>query len=161
MNPTQTTQQIKMDPYQKWLNGESFCECGEKACGTYGPDNKELCEECRDDEGWCSCGNKEEECDVCGEDDWEECEDCGYTHHYEDKCPVGEQCKMYEKWTYEEMKERIDGISLVKSSELNEEKLRKVWEKVKNPTCDLDQLDDFIGDAMDEVWGVVNDDWEE
>jgi len=97
MNPTQTTQQIKMDSYQKWLNGESFCECGEKACGTYGPDNKELCEECRDDEGWCSCGNKEEECDVCGEDDWEECEDCGYTHHYEDKCPVGEQCKMYEK----------------------------------------------------------------
>jgi hypothetical protein len=31
------------------------------------------------------------------DDGFEDCE-CGYTHHYEDKCPKGTQCKKYEKW---------------------------------------------------------------
>ena len=36
------------------------------------------------------------------EDGFEDCEDCGYTHHYEDKCPIGEQCEKYEKWREDE-----------------------------------------------------------
>jgi len=38
------------------------------------------------------------------DDGFEDCESCGYTHHYEDKCPVGVRCKMYEKWREEEEK---------------------------------------------------------
>jgi hypothetical protein len=38
------------------------------------------------------------------DDDFEDCESCGYTHHYEDKCPVGVRCEMYEKWREEEEK---------------------------------------------------------
>lgn len=41
---------------------------------------------CRD------CVWKEDE-----DDGFEDCE-CGYTHHYEDKCPTGKQCEMYERW---------------------------------------------------------------
>ena len=32
------------------------------------------------------------------EDGFEDCEDCGYTHHYEDKCPKGARCGLYEQW---------------------------------------------------------------
>ena len=35
--------------------------------------------------------------DIKNEDGFENC-DCGYIHHYEDKCPRGTQCEMYEKW---------------------------------------------------------------
>jgi hypothetical protein len=37
-----------------------------------------------------------------GDDGFEDCEWCGYSHHYEDKCPVGERCQMYEKWKKDE-----------------------------------------------------------
>jgi len=45
---------------------------------------------------WC------EKCEEDQEDGIEDCEDCGYTHHYEDKCPIGEQCEKYEKWREDE-----------------------------------------------------------
>jgi hypothetical protein len=49
---------------------------------------------------------KESEVDDDDDDDesddgFEDCE-CGYTHHYEDKCPKGTQCKKYEKWNKDE-----------------------------------------------------------
>lgn len=44
------------------------------------------------------CWNMTDEDEEEDEDEFEDCEDCGYTHHYEDKCPIGEQCEMYEKW---------------------------------------------------------------
>ena len=35
------------------------------------------------------------------DDGFEDC-DCGFTHHHEDKCPVGDQCRMYERWRDED-----------------------------------------------------------
>ena len=57
--------------------------------------------------GWCpekwKYGPKEDEEEDSDSDDdgFEDC-DCGYTHHYEDKCPVGKQCEKYEKWREDE-----------------------------------------------------------
>ena len=90
------------------------CECGKKniiddderhAC------NKDCCPNltCREcylkwntDDYDCpcrSCRRKEDDDDE-SDDGFENC-DCGYIHHYEDKCPVGEQCVKYEKWKEE------------------------------------------------------------
>jgi hypothetical protein len=80
----------------------------------------ERCEECEkdldeEDEGYCwkheetilpckGCVNGVmcEDWEEDEEDGFEDCEDCGYTHHYEDKCPIGEQCEKYEKWREED-----------------------------------------------------------
>ena len=35
------------------------------------------------------------------DDGFENCE-CGYTHHYEDKCPIEKQCEKYVKWRKDE-----------------------------------------------------------
>ena len=51
---------------------------------------------------WCESLPEDQEIE---EDGFEDCEDCGYTHHYEDKCPVGNQCRMYERWREEEQEE--------------------------------------------------------
>ena len=42
------------------------------------------------------------------EDGMEDCDDCGYTHHYEDKCPIGEQCEKYENWREREEGDCVD-----------------------------------------------------
>ena len=65
-------------------------------------DNKDYCEHCDD-------GKKADYDKVLYEDEmakdddesddgFEDCEWCGYTHHYEDKCPIGKQCERYEQW---------------------------------------------------------------
>jgi hypothetical protein len=46
-----------------------------------------------DDQSSCSSDSSEEE-----EDEMEDCDNCGYTHHYEDKCPVGKQCEKFTRW---------------------------------------------------------------
>ena len=45
------------------------CKCGEKAFGTYGEENKPLCEEHKEEEGYCGCGDTKAECDLCAEDE--------------------------------------------------------------------------------------------
>lgn len=42
-------------------------ECGDPATGRYGPDEhiRSLCADCRDDGGFCSCGNLRDECPYC------------------------------------------------------------------------------------------------
>jgi hypothetical protein len=50
------------------------------------------------------CGNCEESESEEDEDGFEDCE-CGFTHHHEDKCPVGDQCRMYERWRDEDEEE--------------------------------------------------------
>ena len=76
---------------------EEQCErCGEYHC----EDDEEheervLWESNKDGKNICrKCVREEDE----EEDGFSDCEDCGYTHHYEDKCPIGEQCEKYEKW---------------------------------------------------------------
>jgi hypothetical protein len=44
------------------------CYCGDVA-GTYGEHSERLCEDCRDEKGFCSCGEIKEECMTCCEDD--------------------------------------------------------------------------------------------
>jgi hypothetical protein len=44
------------------------CWCTE-AIGTYGEQNIALCEDCRDEKGFCSCGDIKEECMICCDDD--------------------------------------------------------------------------------------------
>jgi hypothetical protein len=71
----------------------------------------ECCEEHADRPAWKShgvnvcaeCDNfSDYESDDGSDDGFEDCEDCGYTHHYEDKCPKGENCKHYKKWRDED-----------------------------------------------------------
>jgi hypothetical protein len=42
------------------------------------------------------------------EDGMEDCDDCGYTHHCEDKCPIGEQCEKFENWREREEGDCVD-----------------------------------------------------
>jgi hypothetical protein len=42
--------------------------------------------------------SEDEDEDSDEDDDFEDCEDCGYSHHYEDKCPTGVRCGLYEQW---------------------------------------------------------------
>ena len=71
-----------------------------------------LCRYSKEEESWTpiephceDCGHRDDECDCDEEEELEDCETCGYTHHYEDKCPTGEQCCHYEKWREEELDE--------------------------------------------------------
>ena len=49
----------------------SSCWC-DKAIGTYGDDEAPLCEDCKVEGGFCSCGGKKEECPLCAEEAEEE-----------------------------------------------------------------------------------------
>ena len=72
---------------------------------------EEDCEACHrgkfcdcEDKGCPHCNKDEEE----EEDGMEDCDDCGYTHHFEDKCPIGEQCEKYENWREREEGDCVD-----------------------------------------------------
>lgn len=55
------------------------------------------------------------------DDGFENC-DCGYIHHHEDKCPKGEQCKLYKKCSEEEDEENdFDSQWYIGSLENDEE----------------------------------------
>lgn len=48
------------------------------------------------------------------DDDEEDCDDCGYTHHYEDNCPIGEeQGKKYEKWRKDEERKEKEEVAKI------------------------------------------------
>jgi hypothetical protein len=59
--------------YDTYIDYDTICnQCGEEAFGTYGEDSEALCLEHRDSGGFCSCGDKKAECDLCAEDDEDE-----------------------------------------------------------------------------------------
>lgn len=51
---------------------------------------------------WKTMKELQEEEEEEEEDGVEDCDACGYTHHYEDKCPVGKQCEKFAKWRVDE-----------------------------------------------------------
>jgi len=59
-------------PDETTIGEEDCSHCWtDKANGTYGEDEEALCEECRDENGYCSCGKLSEDCD-CEESDNDE-----------------------------------------------------------------------------------------
>jgi len=93
---------ISADPDTEGEQDDIVFNCNE--CGTAIIRNSKEHDECysKDDGHWyCGdCNDDEEE-----DDNIEDCELCGYSHHYEDKCPIGTQCEKYEKWREEEEEE--------------------------------------------------------
>jgi phage antirepressor YoqD-like protein len=72
----------------------------------------EECDRCgreTEDDDLTETSDGERVCEECmeEEEEMEDC-DCGYTHHHEDKCPIGKQCEMYDKWRDDEEEEEDD-----------------------------------------------------
>ena len=74
------------------MNDETKMETAKSQYPNRGETSEYYCDVC-EDEPLLHDGEGGYYCDGC---DFEDCE-CGYTHHYEDKCPTGENTKHYEK----------------------------------------------------------------
>jgi len=54
-----------------WVRIPVCSICYDPSVGTYGPSNEPLCGDCRDEEGFCSCGDVLKDCDACNESESE------------------------------------------------------------------------------------------